>query len=69
MTEITEAKIKSMTKEQNYMYGYIRGYRHGESDMLDNIKVEIKRLHDWAFTREEILNIIDKYKVESEANE
>lgn len=66
MTEITEAKIKSMTKEQNYMHGYLRGYNDGGSDMLDKIRLEIKHLHDWAFTREEILNIIDKYITESE---
>ena len=34
---ITEAEIKSMTKEQNYM----RGYKDGKSDVLDKIKAEI----------------------------
>ena len=39
------------------------------NDVIDKIRVEIKHLHDWAFTREEILKIIDKYKVESEVSE
>lgn len=35
-------------------------------DVLDKIRAEIVYLHDWAFSREEILRIIDKYKAESE---
>jgi len=35
-------------------------------DVLDKIRAEIVHLHDWAFSREEILRIIDKYKAESE---
>lgn len=38
-------------------------------ELLDKIKEDIKHLHDWAFTREEILRIIDKYKAESEGKE
>lgn len=34
--------------------------------VLDKIRDEIVHLHDWAFDREEILRIIDKYKPESE---
>lgn len=72
MTEITEAKIKSMTKEQNYMHGYIRGYRDGESDMLDNIRPEIEQLaYYWCEVNpkpviDNVLQIIDKYKIERE---
>lgn len=33
-----------------------------DADVLDKIRSEIVHLHDWAFTREEILRIIDKYK-------
>ena len=29
--------------------------------VLDDIKDEIKHLHEWAFSREEILKIIDKH--------
>ena len=36
---------------------------------LDKIRAEIVHLHDWAFSREEILRIIDKYKAESEDKE
>ena len=36
------------------------------NDVLDKIRAEIEHLHDWAFSREEILRIIDKYRVESE---
>lgn len=35
-------------------------------NVLDKIRAEIVHLHDWAFSREEILRIIDKYKAESE---
>jgi hypothetical protein len=35
-------------------------------EVLDKIRFEIVHLHDWAFSREEILRIIDKYKSESE---
>jgi hypothetical protein len=34
--------------------------------VLDKIRDEIVHLHDWAFSREEILRIIDKYRAESE---
>ena len=37
-----------------------------QEPILDKIRVEIKHLHEWAFNREEILRIIDKYKAESE---
>lgn len=37
-----------------------------QSPILDEIRDEIVHLHDWAFSREEILRIIDKYKAESE---
>ena len=33
---------------------------------LDKVRKEIVHLHDWAFSREEILRIIDKYRAESE---
>ncbi len=36
------------------------------ADVLDEIRSEILHLHDWAFDREEILRIIDKYRSESE---
>ena len=36
---------------------------------LDKIRAEIVHLHDWAFSREEVLRIIDKYKAESEDKE
>jgi len=41
-------------------------YERGKADVLDKISAEIEHLHDWAFSREEILRIIDKYRVESE---
>lgn len=36
------------------------------AEVLDKIRTEIIHLHDWAFSREEILRIIDKYREESE---
>ena len=71
MSEISEIEIKSMTKEQNYM----RGYEDGKSDVLDKIRAEIKALSNanpsyWhsgdMVEREDVLEIIDKYKAESE---
>jgi len=35
-------------------------------DVLDKIRSEIFHLHDWAFDRDEVLKIIDKYRKESE---
>lgn len=64
MSEISEAEIKSMTKEQNYM----RGYKDGKSDVLDKIKEEIRNLrYRGGLSTAEIfgyikcLEIIDRY--------
>lgn len=76
MSEISEAEIKSMTKEQNYM----RGYKDGKSDVLDKIRAEIVKKHlsiveknDFdngrTYGYEEVIEIIDKYKAESEVEE
>ena len=66
MKEISEIEIKAMSKEQNYL----SGYADGRSDMLDQIKAEIKALTDGAepelIRNVDVLAIIDKYKVESE---
>lgn len=73
MCEISENEIKSMTKEQNYM----RGFEDGKSDVLDKIRAEIEqlKLHKAQFITndnkvcidsQEVLNVIDKYKAESE---
>lgn len=68
MSEISETEIKSMTKEQNYM----RGYEDGKSDVLDKIRAEIAehadRLTDSLYGDglRHALDIIDKYKAESE---
>ena len=37
-----------------------------QTSALDKVREEIVHLHDWAFIRDEILRIIDKYKAESE---
>ena len=44
---------------------YERG-KAEQTSVLGKIRAEIVHLHDWAFSREEILRIIDKYKAESE---
>ena len=70
MSQITESEIKSMTKEQNYM----RGYAGGKSDVLDKMRAEIKEVkNNLLFNMvskdtilEVIIEIIDKYKAESE---
>lgn len=71
MSEISEIEIKSMTKEQNYM----RGYENGKSDVLDKIRAEIEGLtYYWCEVNpksviDDVLQIIDKYKAESEVQE
>ena len=37
-----------------------------DADVLNEIRSEIVHLHDWAFSREEILRIIDKYRESEE---
>ena len=76
MSEISETEIKSMTKEQNYMRGYkdgyVHGYKNGKSDVLDKIRAEIVGLtYYWCEVnpnniKADVLEIIDKYKAESE---
>ena len=64
MSVISEAEIKSMTKEQNY----VRGYKDGKSDVLDKIRTEIAELqkeykeYGWAY--DDALEVIDKYRSE-----
>lgn len=73
MSEITEIEIKSMTKEQNYM----RGYEDGKNDVLDKIRTEIEehvKINQNLNTERAkalcwCLNVIDKYKAESEDKE
>lgn len=73
MSQITESEINSMTKEQNYM----RGYADGKSDVLDKMGAGIKEIkNNLLFNMvskdtilEVIIEIIDKYKVESEDKE
>ena len=38
-----------------------------EREVLDKIRAEVVHLHDWAFDRNGVLKIIDKYKAETEA--
>lgn len=69
MSEILEVEINSMTKEQNYM----RGYKDGKLDVLYEIRAEIEEERkgyppsaDEYKTINKVLQIIDKYKTESE---
>ena len=71
MSEISETEIKSMTKEQNYL----RGYKDGKSDVLDEIRDEIEALSNanpsyWhsgdMVDRDDVLEIIDKYREREE---
>lgn len=61
--QYTEAEIQKM---QELEFAEIqKAYEIGKAEnieVLDKIKAEIVHLHDWAFSREEILRIIDKYK-------
>jgi hypothetical protein len=60
-----------MTYEQAINYLYSSGMSSEQvkavenafvNAAIDRIKTEIVHLHDWAFDREGILRIIDKYK-------
>lgn len=71
MSEISEAEIKAMSKEQNYL----RGYSDGKSDVLNKIRTEIEELpktypfvnhYDMYVKEDDVSKIIDKYKAESE---
>ena len=62
--QYTDAEIQKMQElEQAEIQ---KAYEIGKAEnieVLDKIRDEIVHLHDWAFSREEILRIIDKYKV------
>lgn len=68
MSEISEAEIKAMSKEQNYL----RGYSDGKLDVLDKIRAEIEakccitvgRENDGAITLHDVFEIFDKYMAE-----
>lgn len=38
-------------------------------DAVEEIKAEIKHLHDWAFNREEVMKLIDEHIERSRRNE
>ena len=69
MSEISETEIKAMTKEQNYM----RGYKDGKSDVLDNIKGYVDHIRNTGMGKKKSLEFIEKYidglKAESEISE
>lgn len=56
-----EKESKAVTKEQDYM----RGYKDGKSDVLDEVKAEIVQIAYPSMTNIRILEIIDKHKAES----
>lgn len=61
--QYTDAEIQKMQEleQAEIQKAYEIGKAEG-SEVLDKIRAEIVHLHDWAFSREEILRIIDKYK-------
>lgn len=63
---VTEVCIKKYDKDEPYFMDLNYAPLEECADVLDEIRSEILHLHDWAFDREEILRIIDKYKSESE---
>lgn len=73
MSEISEAEIKAMSKEQNYL----RGYSDGKLDVLDKIRAEIEakccitvgRENDGAITLHDVFEIFDKYMAEGSDKE
>ena len=63
--KISDAELEH-TESITFQTPQGRQVKYIKCDVLNKIREEIKHLHDWAFTREEILNIIYKYKAESE---
>lgn len=55
--------LKSMQPSKDYYKGYDVAEKN-YMRILDKIRAEIEHLHDWAFSREEILRIIDKSESE-----
>ena len=55
--ELSETEIKSMTKEQNYM----RGYRDGNSDVLDKIKGYVDHIRYTSMGKNKSLEYIEKF--------
>lgn len=62
--QYTEAEIQKMQEleQAEIQKAYEIGKAEAGAEVLDEIRSEIVHLHDWAFSREEILRIIDKYK-------
>ena len=58
MSEISEIELKTMTKEQCYM----RGYKDGKSDVLDNPRAEIAENGNSDINTQTVLSIIDHYR-------
>ena len=68
--QYTDAEIQKMQDlkfaEIQKAYEIGKAERSIDADVLNEIREEIVHLHDWAFSREEILRIIDKYKADKE---
>lgn len=65
MSVITETEIYSMSKEQNYM----RGYRDGQSDVLDKYKAETEAIQMRLRTKGEQKAYLDGYEMCAECIE
>jgi hypothetical protein len=70
MSEISEAEIKAMSKEQNYL----KGYADGKSDTLNKIRAEIIQMPTISLNandiyKADVLAVIDKYKAEGRDKE
>lgn len=68
--QLYDDEYEEFTEKKMSIIDYVNAYTDEgvttADDVLDKIKSEIVHLHDWAFSREEILRIIDKYRAESE---
>ena len=82
MSDISEMEIKAMTKEQNYICGYKNGKSDVLDKIRAEIEqLPTKTMTNWNgccpdidypeieyVTKNKLLNIIDKYKAESDGN-
>lgn len=64
--------VSLLMNNEYYNRGYKQGYKQGVSDVLDKIKAEIQNLRNCSCSCsdgiiDDVEDIIDKYKAESEA--
>ena len=63
---VTQEEFTDYIQTLNKIMDWLEQEPCTDADVLNEIRSEIVHLHDWAFSREEILRIIDKYRESEE---